>query len=78
MKLGIKVKDKITGFTGIVMGHVQYLTGCGQSLVQPPVKESGDYVDSRWFDDDRLEITDNKPLDLTITTNGPDKEAPRR
>lgn len=56
MELGVKAKDKITGFTGIVTGKASYLTGCDQYLVQPKCKEDGEMTDGRWFDEQRLEI----------------------
>ena len=78
IKLGQKVQDAVTGFQGIVTGHVEYLTGCNQSLVQPAVKPEGDFVESRWFDDDRLSVIVAKPISLRITKAGPDQPAPRR
>jgi len=55
MKLGITVKDKITGFTGTVTGFVQYLSGCNQVLVVPSVDKEGKLGDAHWFDEQRLE-----------------------
>jgi hypothetical protein len=52
--LGAKVLDQITGFEGVVIGRVEYLTGCAQYLLQPPVKKDGDWIESRWMDEDRL------------------------
>ena len=46
-ELGQKVKDSITGFAGIVTGRAEYITGCHQILVQPPVKNAKDGGDSR-------------------------------
>lgn len=51
--LGITVKDKITGFSGIITGLARYITGCDQYLVQPEAK-NGDYKEGRWFDEGRL------------------------
>jgi len=79
IQLGTKVKDKITGFTGIVTGYVQYLTGCNQALVQPPVAKDGTYKDSWWIDEQRLELVDNTVIKLDNGRNpGPDKAAPKR
>ena len=36
MNLGSEVKDKITGFKGIIRGRSQYLTGCNTYGVQHP------------------------------------------
>ncbi len=53
--LGFTVKDRITGFKGVAVGHVEYLTGCNQTLVVPPVDAEGKLRDGQWFDDQRLE-----------------------
>lgn len=76
--LGHTVSDAITGFTGIVTGRCEYITGCTQALVQPRVKEDGDFVESRWIDEDRLTVVSDEPIVLDVKKNGPDKPAPRR
>lgn len=54
--LGTTVRDRITGFTGIVTGRVEYITGCNQALVQPKMKEDGAAMpESAWVDEQRLE-----------------------
>lgn len=52
-KFGDEVKDKITGFTGIVTGAASYMTGCNQILVQPPLS-GGKWAEALWLDDGRL------------------------
>lgn len=54
IKLGSKVRDVITGYTGIATGRVEYITGCDQLLVSPPVKDGGEFVESKWLDKQRL------------------------
>ncbi len=54
IKLGATYVDRLTGFTGIASGHVVYLTGSAQTLIQPKAKEDGSLVDPLWFDDERL------------------------
>lgn len=79
VQLGSKVKEKITGFTGIVTGYVQYLSGCNQALVIPKVREDGSYVDGQWFDEQRLERVDDSIITLENgKTPGPDMPAPKR
>ena len=75
---GQKVRDTISGFAGTVTGIAEYITGCRQMLVQPELKENGDFTDPRWFDEDRLEKLDSKPISLEIKTAGPDIPAPRK
>jgi hypothetical protein len=77
VKLGQIVRDQITDITGVVTARVEYLTGCEQVLVQPKAKDNS-YIESRWFDEDRVVIVDEKPLVLKVTHNGPDREAPRK
>jgi len=48
--LGCKVKDRITGFEGIVAARVIYLNGCVQYCVTPKLAKdekmsSGEYID---------------------------------
>lgn len=77
-KLGDTVKDRVTKFKGVVVGKVEYLTGCKQSLIVPEVKEDGTYVEGHWFDNDRLEAVPGvAPIVIKVEDNGPDLPAPR-
>lgn len=78
MKLGITAKDKITGFTGILTGRAEYITGCTQYLVQPPLNKEGAFVDAHWIDVDRLEEVVKEPVLLPRTASGFDVAAPIR
>lgn len=75
---GLKAKDKITGFIGTITGHCSYISGCSQLLLSPPVKE-GDYKDAKWFDEQRVEITEGERIILDNgSTPGSDISAPVR
>lgn len=77
--MGMKYKDKISGFTGVATGHCDYITGCSQTLLQPPASETGDFKDSRWFDDQRLELVSDEIILMDNgTTPGCDIAAPIR
>lgn len=79
MQLGIKGKDKITGFQGIVVGYVQYISGCNQVLLSPEVDEKGAHRDAHWFDVQRIEqIGDSKIVLDNGATPGCDIAAPLR
>lgn len=52
-RIGYTYQDIITGLTGVCIGHVEYITGCHQSLIQPK-GEGSDIPESRWIDDQRL------------------------
>lgn len=64
IKLGSKVTDKVSGFSGIVTGVARYLTGCNQYAVVPKAKSDADSApDAAWYDEGRLEvITDNSGI----------------
>jgi len=76
--LGCTVQDRISGFIGVVTGLVYYVTGCNQALVQPRSKPDGDYIQSQWFDLERLDRCGNEVIKLRDGNPGFDKPAPRR
>ena len=79
IKNGQKVKDTITGFTGVVVGVVKYISGCNQALVTPPTDKDGKITESEWFDIQRLLQIGTKQISLVNTkTPGCAKQAPKR
>ena len=56
VKLGQTVTDSITGFTGIAVALVEYITGCNQVCVQPTLNKDGAWVESRYIDENRLAV----------------------
>jgi len=56
VQLGQKVKDKITGFEGIVVARCEYLNGCIQYQVKPKVNEKNESSKEQWIDDQQLEV----------------------
>lgn len=54
---GDLVEDPITKTKGIVIGIGYWLYGCTRCCVQPKIDRKGHFVESRWFDADRLIIT---------------------
>jgi len=69
---GDTVQDCITGFEGVITGRADYITGCNQYSVTTRLsgKKSGEHGDSckevegRWFDEDRLQLLENKRIKL--------------
>ena len=59
IKLGQKVKNKVSGFVGIAVAKCEYLNGCIQFHVSPPVDEKGNERKDQWIDEGQLEIMDN-------------------
>ena len=54
--LGSKVKDKITGCTGIAISRTEWLNGCVRVGVQPAVLKDGVPVEPMAFDEQQLEV----------------------
>ena len=59
IQLGVRAKDKVTGFEGLVIGKASYITGCDQYLLQPAVEagKADKKPEGHWFDEQRLEVT---------------------
>jgi hypothetical protein len=55
IELGKEGRDKVTGFQGIITGRSQFLTGCDQYNLVPPMKD-GKLDAVQWFDEGRIEI----------------------
>lgn len=78
IKMGDTVTDLITGYSGVVTGQCEYITGCTQILVQPPVKD-GVWQESKWIDIDRLEVNSKVDrLEFAVQTAGFDRPAPMK
>ncbi|HMJ06901.1 MAG TPA: hypothetical protein VK474_11645 [Chthoniobacterales bacterium] len=60
--LGLKVEDRVTGFTGVVTSIGFDLYGCVQAIVLPGADKDGKPCDSHWFDVNRLRVTSNTPV----------------
>lgn len=50
-----RVRDRITGFEGVVTGISQFVTGCARATIQPPmsakIREEGGKMPDAWFID---------------------------
>ena len=56
VKLGMKVTDTVTGYTGIAVAATEYLQGCRRVTIQAKVKEDGTIPDDGTFDEPQLEV----------------------
>lgn len=70
IKLGQKVRDKVTGFTGIAISKIEFLNGCVQFCVKPkaatPKKgEAQKCPEGQYFDVEQLDVVGkSKPIKL--------------
>lgn len=60
--LGLEVKDRVTGFRGIVTSVSFDLYGCLQAVVNPAIEKTGRLADQHWFDVTRLKVLSQKPV----------------
>ncbi len=57
IKLGQKVKCVVTGFTGIVVSKVEYLSGCIQFCIRPRMKaKDNEMPKSQYIDEGQLVV----------------------
>lgn len=83
--LGKKACDVVTGFTGIITGKAEYLTGCVQYSICPQMAEGDKSCpDNAWFDESRIEVIgDGVELVKPATARGesapggPQRDAPK-
>lgn len=73
-KHGDAVREKVTGFEGIITGTAFYITGCNQYLVVARSKDNAEGV-GLWYDEGRLQLKQRNQIsieDVTIEENGCD------
>ena len=70
IKLGSKVKDQISGFTGIATARTEYLHGCARVVVDPQELHEGKPIDGRYFDEQQLEVVEEDVLERGDTRPG--------
>ena len=60
--LGHQVKDRVTGFSGVVASVNFDLYGCIQAVVNPGLDKEGKLGESQWFDVNRLVVLTDAPV----------------
>lgn len=58
IKLGVRARNIVSGFTGIVTARCEYLNGCVQYCLSPPVDKDGKSVEGIYIDEGQIEIVD--------------------
>lgn len=63
IQLGDRVRDRISGFEGIVVGVTDWLYGCRRPMVQPgTLTADGKPTDAQSFDEPQLELLERAVL----------------
>ncbi|MCP4552014.1 MAG: hypothetical protein GY834_08275 [Bacteroidetes bacterium] len=78
VNLGDKVKDTVTGFTGIAVSQHIYLQGCHRFTVQPLIKEDGMLPTAESFDGPQLEVIEKWNSGLIKKDDEKDPGGPER
>lgn len=83
INLGDLVKDKITGFEGVVECISEWLNACRRITVRPTILKDGLPIDSHTFDEPQLDIVKAGYIDLPKfnpeeKTGGPSIKPARR
>lgn len=60
IELGISVKDKITGLTGVAVARTEYLTGCARISIQPTEVKDGKTAEWVTLDEGQLDVVKDK------------------
>lgn len=75
---GDRVKDKITGFKGIVVAKTEWLNGCLRISVQPEELHEGKPMEQQTFDVEQLSLIEAGVCVLVQPpTGGPDRKQER-
>ena len=69
--LGAEVKDKITGFSGVIMGRYEYLTGCRRYGLQAKKLKDGKPQEWQVFDEDQLILVKDVKKEKVKNPGGP-------
>ena len=80
VKLGEKVRDKITGLEGIAIGRHEWLHGCVRISIQPQEVKDGKPAEVVCLDEPQLDVIAEKTLVPSPTTGpgGPHSEPGQR
>lgn len=62
--LGQQMKDRVTGFKGMVDSVCFDAYGCVQATLKPKVDKDGNVPNSIWFDVQRLEVSGKRLMDV--------------
>lgn len=74
--MGAIARDTLTGFTGVVMARVEYLTGCNQVSLQPVCEKDNELKAATWFDVERVELLDAPKVVVSARPTGADIPPP--
>ena len=76
IKLGDRVVDIVTGFTGVVISRIEYINGCIQFGVKPKADKTG-MKSAEYIDEKELKIVGKPVVMEKKRTGGTQPDTPR-
>lgn len=73
INLGDRVKDSISGLSGVAVGITQYMYGCRHVCVRPEEVKDGKPIEGTWFDEPQLVVVDRAAI---VRAGGDDNGGP--
>lgn len=68
IKLGDRIRDRISGFSGIAFGITYWLNGCTRWAIQPEkVNDKGGIDEAEWFDITQVELVAEKVFEVNVS-----------
>jgi hypothetical protein len=67
-ELGDRLRDKVTGFTGIAIGVTDWMSQCKRWIIQPESLHEGKPVEAQSFDETHIEIVDKHAFEPSPIT----------
>lgn len=77
IKLGSKVKCKITGFEGVATAKIEYINGCVQYCVKPRIGADGTMPEGSYIDVQQLDVIPGGIVIEPKETGGPQMDCPK-
>lgn len=81
IKLGMLIRDRVSGFKGIAVSRHYYLAGCTRITIQPKIDKEGKLPPVETFDELNLEIIEQSKInhpEEAYNTGGPEKWSDNR
>jgi hypothetical protein len=63
VELGSRVRDRISGFSGIVVARAIWLNGCTRVGIQSEVLCEGKPLEPQWFDEPQVDVVPEQPAE---------------
>lgn len=77
---GDRVRCLVSGFEGVVIARTEYLNGCKQYAIKPPIDKDGKMIEAAWIDEPQLLLVEEGAVKIAgeeRTRGGPASIAPR-